>query len=138
MDLSNLVANKHTVIHLQNIQTGEKLYCDEEKQDPFTWTTLSKHTREYKKLFSSYTEQLKEQFGDKRLTELTFEESEKLEELTIGLIAATSTDFNLIMDGKKLKFNKSIALKLLSDESLFWIKDQVGSGANEAKNFMMA
>lgn len=138
MDLSNLVANKHTVIHLQNIQTGEKLYCDEEQKDPFTWTTLSKHTREYKKLFSAYTEQLKEQFGDKRLTDLTFEEAQKFEDLTIDLIAATSTGFNLVMNGEKLKFSKKLALELLNDEGLFWIKDQVGSGANEAKNFMMA
>ena len=138
MDLSTLYASKHTVITLKHPVTGATLYCDEEEKDPATWSLLSKHTSEYKKIAMQFARDVKAEFGTKKLSELSDEETDKMDELTTQLTIDSTVGFNIFLDGKKPKFTKAKAADILTDEQLFWLKQQVVIGANEAENFIQA
>lgn len=137
-DLNTLKASATTTITLKHPVTGEILYCDDEQKDPMTWTLISKHTKEYKKLASDFARALKKEFADKKLMDLNDSEVAQMEALTQQLVIDTTMKFNLIADGEKIKFTKAKASEILSDEAYFWLKQQVQTGANDTENFILA
>lgn len=148
MDLGNFKANKETVITIKHPVTGAVFYCDDGKEDkktkeiifsdPATWTLISKHTAEYKRLAAGFADKMRELFGEKKLSELSDEEVDQLEMLTAELTARSTTDFNVFVGGEKLAFSQEKAKEILCDESYFWLKDQVVIGANDVENFILA
>ena len=138
MDLSNLFATKHAVIYLTHPITGEQLYCDDEQKDPFTWSILGKHTAEYKKLLSAATRKAKEQFGDKKMSDLNDDELEQFNDIFANVIVETTVGFNIVLDGKKVKYSRAKAEELLNNEALYWLRDQVVSEGQKAANFILA
>lgn len=136
MDLSNLYAQAETVIKLTNPETKETLYVDDDKKIPMTWTLVSRHTKEYKKLALDFTKELRKEIGDIQLDHMTEEQQAKMEELTTNLTIRASRGFCINICGKTPKFSASKAQEILTDERLFWLREQVQIGANEISNFM--
>lgn len=135
-DLNSLHLDDTVTIELKNPETGDTLYCDEEKKDAFTWTVIANHTKAYKKLAAGMKERLKAEFPDKTIVNLLMEGNEKAESLLLDLTIESSMKFNMIEDGKKVKFSKDKARELLEKDSLTWLKKQVIEGATKTAGFM--
>lgn len=135
-DLNQLTASSTTVINIVHPVTGAQLYCDDDNKDKASWTMLSKHTKESKKHAAEFGRLVKKEFEGKKLQDFTDEDTEKLNAMTVDHIALVTTDINLIMDGEKVKCNKTTIKKLLLNEEFAWLKSQVENGLNDPANFI--
>ena len=143
MKLSKLAAKKHTTIHIVDIVSGKPLYWDDEEKEPkipFTWTLMSKHTKEFKKLQADHILALKKVIGDKQTSEYDYDDICKAQQMAKDLAIDSTVDFCIIDEdtGEKVKFSKEQARAILQNEDYEWIHEQITVGAHDARNFMMA
>lgn len=130
MDLSTIVpTSDEIVVTLKHPATGKVLENDDKTQ--MTITLHAPHTKGYK---SAMYEQANKRIKDQK-KDFTAEE---LELSTLEVLIAATKSWNITYGGDKPKLTKSKAKEVYSNESAFWIVEQLQEEINSFEAFTSA
>lgn len=131
MDLANLKPTSDTVeVTLVHPNTFEPLTNDDDGSE-MTITLYAPHSKEYKRIQHEQTNRhLKKVQKNKGKIDFT---SEELEASDIEVLSKATVDWNITFGEEKPKLTYEKAKEVY--EEVFWIRDQVKEGFEEALNF---
>lgn len=115
MDLSKLKNIDEPVKCVLTHPVTDEVLTDDEGKEMFI-SVYGKDSGEYKRAFNA---RVNKSISSKKKTK-TIEDGTNE---AIELLAEITTDWNIVVDGKKPKYTKAEAVKLYSDWS--WVKEQV-------------
>lgn len=141
-DLSSLFATGTATIEIRHPKTGEVLMDDSKTPAPWSITALGAHTNEYKALQRKAMYNVHKRNGkvnvdvekmsvDEFVAAASLSDNDLLE-----LRASAITACNIYDEaGAKIACNKENMVKLLSDERLYWLKNQYFAEVDEGQVF---
>ena len=130
MDLNNLIPTDDTItVEIKHPITDEVLLKDDKQ--PMTITVYAPHSGQYKAVLHEQTnKRIQKASKGKRVTFT----AEELENVTLELLAKTTKDWNIQLNGKSPKFSVTEAVDLYS--KLPWLKQQALEAQEDYSAFL--
>lgn len=130
MDLSKLIPTDDTiVVTVKHPITDEALTKDDGKE--MTITVYAPHSAQYKQVVHEQTNKRIQKAAKGK--KLTFT-AEDIEQTTLDLLAKTTKDWNIQLNGKSPKFTVAEAVDLYA--KLPWLKQQVQDAQEDYSAFL--
>lgn len=130
MDLSNLIPTDDTiVVTLKHPITDEPLKKDDGKE--MTITVYAPHSAQYKAVVHEQTNKRIQKAAKGK--KITFT-AEDIESATLEMLAKTTKDWSIQLNGKSPKYSYGEAVELYS--KLFWVKQQVLDAQEDYNSFL--
>jgi len=132
MDLNNLIPTDDViVVEIKHPVTDEVLMKDDKQ--PMTITVYAPHSAQYKSAIHEQTNKRIQKASKGKKITFTAEE---IENATLELLAKTTKDWSIQLNGKSPKFSVSEAVELYG--KLPWLKAQVIDAQEDYSAFLKA